>query len=85
MWNVSVAADLVGCVHDDDSVFLGQHAGGLTEHRRFAHARTSHKQCALARTDDVPDDVNRAVDGSTDATGQPHDLTTAVAHSRDTM
>ena len=73
--DVAVAADLVRGVDDDDALaqIVGQHARRLAQHRRLADAGPPQQQDALARLDDVANDVDRAEDGAADAAGEADD------------
>ena len=66
--DVAVAGDLVRGVDDDDALahVVGQHAGGLAQHRRLADARAAHDQDRLPGLDEVVDDLDRAVDRAPD-------------------
>ena len=85
--DVAVAGDLVGRVDDDDALveLVGQHARGLAQHRRLADARPAHDQDALARLDQVLDDLDRAEHGAADAAGQADDLAAAIADGADAV
>jgi hypothetical protein len=87
MGDVAVAGDLVGRVDDDDPLahVVGQHAGGLAQHRRLADARSTHDQDRLPGLDEVVDDLDGAVHRPADATGQPDDLAVAIADGRDAV
>ncbi len=85
--DVAVAGDLVGGVDDDDALveLVGEHAGGLAQHRRLADARAAHDEDGLARFDEVVDDLDGAEDGPPDAAGEAHDLAVAVADGADAV
>ena len=85
--DVAVAGDLVARVHHDDALALvvGQHAGGLAQHRGLADARPAHDQDRLPGLDEVVDDLDRAVDRAADAAGQADDLAGPVADGADAV
>src|SRR4051794_24468948 len=59
MRNVTVPSDLVRGVDDDDTLsqLVGEQAGAFAKHRRLADTWTAEQQDALARDDDVADDL----------------------------
>ena len=83
--DVAVARDLVGRVHDHDALALlvGEDAGGLAEHGGLADAGPAHDQDRLPGLHEVRDDLDRPVDGATDAAGEADDLPAAVADRAD--
>ena len=85
--DVAVAGDLVARVDDHDPLahVIGEHAGGLAEHRRLADARPAHDQDRLPGLDEVVDDLDRAVDRPSDPAGQPDDLAVPIADGADPM
>ncbi len=85
MRDVAVAADFIGRVDHDDPALLAQDAGSLAQQRRLAHARPAQQQNALARLNDVFDDVDDTVDGPADPTGEADDLSLPVANRGDAM
>ena len=64
---------------------FGQDAGGLAQQGGLAHARAAQDEDALARFDDVLDDVDGAVDGAPDAQRQPDDVPAPVADGGDAV
>jgi len=85
MRHVTIAADLVGGIDDDDALFLRQDAGDFAQHGRLADARRPQHEQALPARDQVLDDVDGAVNGTPDAACQPDDLVATVADGADTM
>jgi hypothetical protein len=85
--DVAVAGDLVrGIDHDDPlAEVVGEHARGLTQHRRLADARSTHDQDRFPGLHEVRDDLDRAVDGPPDAAREPDDLAVAVADRADAV
>ncbi len=83
--NVAVAADLVGCVHDDDALGLRQDARRLAQQGGLAHSRPPQDQHGLAGLDDVLDDVHRAVHGAAHAQRQTHNVGAPVADGGDAV
>ena len=86
MRNVAVAGDFVRGIDDDDALAVfGKHARALAQHRRLsrrrgARAGRSTCRCAARRAD-----VDRSVDGASDAARQPDDLAGAIADRADAM
>ena len=85
MRHIAVAADLVGGIDNDHAPGFRQDARGLTQQGGLAHARLAEDEDALARFDDVLDDVDGAVDGAPDAQRQPHDVPAPVADGGDAV
>ena len=85
--DVAVAGDLVRGVDDHDPLaeVIGEHAGGLAEHRGLADARAAHDEDRLPGLDEVVDDLDRAVDGAPDPAGQTDDLPVPVPDRADPM
>ena len=85
--DVAVAGDLVGRVDHDHALALlvGEHAGGLAEHRRLADAGPAHDQDRLPGLHEVRDDLDRPVDRAPDPAGQAHDLAAPVADRADAV
>jgi hypothetical protein len=71
--DVAVAADFVGGIHDDNACLLAQDPGGLAQQGRLANARPAQQQDALARLDDILDDIDHAVHRAADTAGQTDD------------
>jgi hypothetical protein len=61
MRDIAVAADLVGGIHDDHALRLGQDAGRFAQQGGLAHAGASEDENGLARFDDIFDDIDRTV------------------------
>ena len=80
--NIAIAADFVGRIHDDHPRLIAQNPGSFAQQRRLADAGPAQQQDALARLDDILDDINHAVDRAPDATGQPDDPPLPVANAR---
>ena len=74
--DIAVARDLVARVDDHDALahVVGQHAGGLAQHRGLADARPTHDEDRLPALDEVVDDVDGAEHGPPDPARQAHDL-----------
>ena len=87
MRDVAVAGDLVRRVDDDDALadVVGEHPRGLAQHRGLADARPAHDEDRLPGLDEVRDDLDRPVHGTTDAAGQADDLAVAVADRADAV
>jgi hypothetical protein len=85
MRNISVAADLVGGIDNDDTLGVGKHACGFAQHGCLADTGTSEQQNALARLDNVPNNVHRAKDGTTDTARETDNAALAIADRRNAM
>ena len=83
--HIAIPADLVGGIHDDHAFVFGQDAGGFAQHGGLADAGLAQQQQALAGFDQVLDDIDGAVDGATDAAGEPDDMPAAVADGGDAV
>src|SRR5690606_30522862 len=83
--DVAISADLVGGVHDHHAVGLGEHARRLAQHRRLADAGAAQEQHALARADDVLDNVNGAEYGPAHTARQPDHIPFAIADRGDAV
>jgi hypothetical protein len=83
--HVAVAADLVGRIYDDHAARFRQHTGRFPQHGGLAHAGRPQQQDALARFDQVLDDLDGAVDRPPDAARQPHHFSPPVADGRDAV
>jgi hypothetical protein len=67
MRDVAVARDLVGGVDDHPLAdAVREDARGFAKERRLADSGRTHEQDALARLDDVADDLERPEDGPSD-------------------
>src|SRR2546421_5607301 len=71
MRNISVSADFVRGIHDDDSLgeIVRENARNLPQHRRLAHSGPTKKEDAFAGLDYITDDVACAVHGTTHPKG----------------
>ncbi len=85
MGHVAIAADLVGGIHDDHALALGEDARGFAQHGGLANAGFAEQEQALAGFDQVLDDIDGAVDGATHAAGEPDDMPAAVADGGDAV
>ena len=87
MWDVTVAADLVGGVNDDHSLaeLIGKQARAFAKHRCLSDARSAEQQDALAADDYVADDLARSGHGATHAHRETGDAPRPVAYRRDAM
>ncbi len=85
MRHIPVTADLIGGVHDDHALGLGEDTGRLAQEGRLANARPAEQEDGFARFDDVLDDIDGAVDGTADAQGEAHHRAAPVADGRDAM
>ena len=85
--DIAVARDLVRRVDHDHPLaeVVGQHPGGLAQHRGLADARPAHDQDRLPGLDEVVDDLDGAVHRPSDPAGQSDDLAVAVADRADAM
>src|SRR2546421_656298 len=84
---VSIAADLVGRVDDDDALtqLIRKQPGALAQHGRLADAGAPKEQDALAADDDVTNDLPRTGDGATDSHRETRDTARAIADRGNTM
>ena len=69
MRHITVTANFVGGIDDDNAFVLSQNARSFAQESGLTHARSSEDEHGLARFDDVLNDVHGAVDGATDAAG----------------
>ena len=83
--DVAVAADLVGGVDDHHPLAVRQHPRRLAQQGGLAHAWLAQQQDALARLDDVLQDVDHPVDGAADPHRQADDAALAVADAGDAV
>jgi hypothetical protein len=85
--NVTVTGNLIGGIDNDNAPIkvIGQDAGNLTQHGGLAHTGASQKHNALARLNQVFDDLYGTEDGPTDAAGKPNDATFAVTDGGNTV
>jgi hypothetical protein len=85
--DIAVTGDLVRRIDHDDALaeVVGEHPGGLAQHRRLADARPPHDQDGFPGLDEVRDDLDRPIDGATDPQRQPDDLAVPVADRADPM
>ncbi len=87
MRDVAVPGDLVRRVDDHDALrqVIGEDARDLAQHRRLANTGSSEKKDAPARLDDVPDDLDRPVDGAADPERDANDLPRAIPQRADAV
>ena len=85
MRDIAVAADLVGCVDDDRALGVAQHTGCFAQQSGLADTWPAQEQDALARLDRVEQDIDHAVDRSSDAQGQADDAALPVANTRNAV
>ena len=84
--DIAVAGDFVGGIDDHDALaLLGQHAGGLAQEGRLAHAGAAQQEDARAGGDQVLDQRDRAGDGAADAHGEADDFALSVAQAGDAV
>jgi hypothetical protein len=87
MRDVAVTGDLVRGIDDDDALreVVREDARDLAQHRRLPDSGTAEQQDAAPRLDDVADDLDRPVDGATNAEREPNDLPRAVPQRADAV
>jgi hypothetical protein len=87
VWDISVAADFVRGIDDDDALIrvIGEHARNFAQHGRLADAGPAEEQNALPPKHQVFDDTDGAIDRTADAAREPHDFPAAVADARDAV
>src|SRR5262249_52110910 len=87
MGDIAVTRDLVGGVDDDHALVhvVGEHARGLAQHGRLAHAGLAQQEDALSALYQVVDDGDGAVHGTADAAGEADDGAATVADAGDAV
>src|SRR5258706_1689668 len=83
--NITITPNFIRCIYNDNAFIFCKDARGLTQERRFAHARSSKNQRGLARLDDILNDIYGAVDSTPDAQRQTNHSAAPIANGRDTM
>ena len=79
--DIAVAGNFVRRIDDHDALasLVGQNTGGLAEDRGLANAGSAQYQHALAGADQVFDQPDRPINGTTDPASQPHGFAGAVS------
>jgi len=85
--NITIAGNFIGGVNNDNPFLevVGQHSGDLTEHGGLADAGTTQQQDALARLNQISNDLYRAKNSPPHAAGKTDDATLTIANRRDTV
>jgi hypothetical protein len=83
--DISITADFVGGIYDDDSFLLCQDPGCFSQHRRLAYPGPTQEEYALAIFDDVLDDGNGTVDSAAYPAGEADDVSLPVAYGCDAV
>ena len=84
MRDIAITANLIRCVHDDDSFdqFGGKHTRALPKKRGFPHARPAQQKQALSGLDHIAKNVDGSKYRSAHAARQSNDDLAAVPDSR---
>jgi hypothetical protein len=80
--NISITADLIGCVNDHHSFLFCQNSGYFTQHGGLANSGASKEKQALTFIYKIFDDVDRAVYCAPNTAGQADDVSAPVADGR---
>ncbi len=83
--HITVAANLVGCIHNHHAGLFGQNAGGLAQHGGFTDSRSPEQQNAFSGQDQVLNDINGAIHRPPHPAGEADNDTQFIAYSRNTM
>jgi hypothetical protein len=87
MGDIAIPCDFIGSIYNDHPFIeiITENTCRFTAHGCFTHSRPPQEEDTLTRLYYIPDNIYRAVHGSTYTTGQPNDFPLTIADGRDTM